>query len=67
MQIRPSRIGLKMSPEVLKEELKDMKEIILIYSIDHAEKQISQRSSVQQRLWDLFELMHLENEVNHTL
>ncbi len=67
MQIQADRIGLKMSPVVLKEELKDMKEIIMIYGKDRAEKQISQRSSIQQKLWELFDLMQVEKAVNHTL
>ncbi len=67
MQIQADRIGLKMSPAVLKEELKDMKEIIMIYGKDRAEKQISQRSSIQQKLWELFDLMQVEKAVNHTL
>ncbi|MCD4695268.1 MAG: IS1634 family transposase [Bacteroidales bacterium] len=66
IQIQADRIGLKMSPIVLKEELKDMKEIIMIYSKDCAERDVSKRSSVQQKLWDLFELMNLKNMVNHT-
>jgi transposase len=67
MQIQADRIGLKMSPAVLKEELKDMKEIIMIYGKNRAEKQISQRSSIQQKLWELFDLMQVEKAVNHTL
>ena len=59
LQIKAEYAGLKMSPLVLKEELKDMKEIIMIYSKDHGEMQISKRSSIQQKLWELFELMHL--------
>ena len=38
----------------------------MIYSKDNAEMQISKRSSVQQKLWEVFELMHLEKAVNHT-
>ena len=41
IQIQADRIGLKMSPIVLKEELKDMKEIIMIYSKDCAERDVS--------------------------
>ena len=66
MQIKAEYAGLKMSPLVLKEELKDMKEIIMIYSKDHAEMQISKRSSVQQKLWELFKLVHIEKAINHT-
>ena len=36
---------------------KIMKEVIMIYSKDQADRQVSQRSSVQQKLWELFDLM----------
>jgi len=47
---------LKMSANVLKEELSDLKQVIMVYSDQKAREQISHRSAVQQRLWDLFEL-----------
>jgi hypothetical protein len=52
-----------MSPAVLKEELMDLREIIMIYDENNAETQISRRSSVQQRLWNLFDLGSAEGRL----
>lgn len=43
------RAGLWMSAAVLKEELTDLKEILMIYDENHANMKITQRSSIQQR------------------
>jgi hypothetical protein len=50
-----------MSPRVLKEELADLQEITLVYDTHCADIQITARSSIQQRLWDLFDLSTVEN------
>jgi len=54
---------LKMSANVLKEELSDLKQIIMIYSSQKVSTQISHRSTVQQRLWDLFELEAVQQDL----
>ena len=48
--------GLKMSAAVLKQELDDLKEVVMIYSPQKAERKITRRSSVQAQLWNLFDL-----------
>jgi len=58
--------GLKMSPEVLKQELKDLKEVILIYDEKTAQKKITHKSTVQKKLWEIFKLCDIENYFNHT-
>ena len=63
MQIKASQNGLQMSPAVLKEELMDLREIIMIYDENNAETKISRRSSVLQRLWDLFNLGSAEESL----
>ena len=60
MQLMADRAGLVMSGRVLKEELVDLKEVVMIYDDKSAEVKISSRSLVQQRLWDLFDLGTLE-------
>jgi len=61
MELKAARAGLRMSPAVLKQELEDLREITLVYDARTAHVQISARSSVQQRLWDLFNLSAVEN------
>jgi transposase len=56
MELKAAKAGLKMSAAVLKEELADLREITMIYDDKTAQRLISQRSSVQQKLWDLFQL-----------
>lgn len=56
MERRAAQAGLQMSPSVLKEELTDLREITMIYDDKTAQRLISRRSSVQQKLWHLFQL-----------
>ena len=63
MELKVAEAGLAKSPAVLKEELCDLKEIIMVYDTNTAETRISQRSSIQQRLWKLFGLGPLESEL----
>ena len=61
MELKAAHVGLRMSPAVLKQELDDLREITMVYDARNADVQISARSSVQQRLWDLFDLSTAEN------
>ena len=54
MLIKLEEADLKMSARILKEELGDLKEIIMIHSDQSAEKKISQMSSVQKQVAALF-------------
>lgn len=66
MQLKADQAGLKMSPLVLKEELTDLKEVVMIYKDMEAEKMISRKSSVQQRLWDIYSLDTFAKSINTT-
>ena len=47
---------IKMSPQILKQELKDLKEVILVYTENKVQKKITHRSTVQKELWKIFNL-----------
>jgi hypothetical protein len=50
-----------LSPAVLEQELDDLREITIVYDQFDADVRISARSTVQQRLWDLFNLSAVES------
>ena len=60
---RVAQADLEMSANVLKEELSDLKQVIMIYSDQKAQIQITHRGTVQQKLWDLFELGTAEKDL----
>lgn len=60
MQWKTERAGCRMSPSLLIEELADLKEVVLIYNLTEAKRKITARSSVQNRLWDIFKLGEVE-------
>lgn len=63
MQWMVEQVGYKMSPNLLKEELSDLQEIVMVYSSKEAERRISQRSTVQNKLWDVFQLGEIEMQL----
>ena len=63
MQRKTALADLAMSPELIKEELTDLKEILMVYDEKTVETQITRRSSVQQRLWDIFNLDTVEQHL----
>lgn len=63
MELKAHQAGIDMSPILIKEELCDLKELTMVYDLNTVETQISRRSSVQQRLWDLFDLCTAENRL----
>ena len=63
MERKTALEGLPMSPALIKEELTDLKEIVLVYENETANAVITQRSAVQQRLWDLFDLGTVERQL----
>ncbi len=63
MQWMVEQGGYKMSPNLLTEELSDLQEIVMVYSSKQAERRISQRSTVQNKLWDVFELGEIEMQL----
>jgi transposase len=60
MQWMAQHAGYKMSPNVLKDELTDIEEVINVYSLKEAERMITQRSAVQDKLWKIFNLEEIK-------
>lgn len=60
MQLKAELSGLRMSAAVLKEELEDLREVVMIYDDKTAETKITSASKVQQLLGDLFDLGSIE-------
>lgn len=56
MNYRVRRAGLTMSNAVLKAELSDIHEAVLIYSPRRAERKLTRMSPVQQKLFEVFNL-----------
>jgi transposase len=63
MQYKAGQAGIQMSAKVLCEELSDLKEIIMVYEDGRAQRKTTQRSSVQDKLYKLFELEEIEKLV----
>ena len=63
MQWKAEKSGYKMSPQVLKEELSDIEEVIMIYNMKEAKRKITDRSSVQDKLWRIFRLGDIEKKL----
>lgn len=63
MERMTAMAGLPMSPRLIKEELDDLKEVIMLYDDKHADSKITKRSTVQQRLWELFGLSAIEEQI----
>lgn len=53
---RISQANLSMSLPVLMEELKDMKKVILVYPKGEVKERLSKLSSIQEKLFLLFNL-----------
>lgn len=63
MELKAARHGLRMSPAVLQQELDDLRESTMVYDPHTADIHISARSSIQQQLWDLFQLSAIEERL----
>lgn len=50
MEYKATINDIKMSPQILKQELKDLKEVILVYTENKVQKNITPRSSAQKEL-----------------
>ncbi len=66
MQWKAQTAGYKMSPKLLKEELSDLQEVVMVYSHTEAKRKITQRSSVQNKLWGIFKLEEIEKSCYYT-
>lgn len=64
MQWMTQQEGYKMSTTVLKEELTDIQEVIMVYSPGDAERKITERSAVQKKLWEIFKLEKIKKQLS---
>ena len=60
MQWMIEQDGYKMSPNVIKDELNDLQEVVMIYSLKEAERKITTPSLVQNKLWSIFEMEEIK-------
>jgi transposase len=60
MQWKAGNAGYKMSPKVLKDELTDIQEAVMVYSSKDARRKITERSAVQEKLWKTFNLQEIQ-------
>lgn len=63
MQWKAQRAGYGLSPHVLKEELSDIREVAIAYSTTDVRKKITDRSTVQSKLWEVFNLGDVERRL----
>jgi transposase len=63
MQWKADQAGYKMSPTLLKDELSDIEEAIMIYSTTDAGRKITELSSVQEKLWKVFTMNEIEKKL----
>ena len=56
MNYRARQAGLHMSNAVLRQELADIREVAILYSLAQVEKRLTEMSTIQQQLFDLFDL-----------
>lgn len=60
MQWKVEQAGYKMSPSLLKEELTDLEEVVMVYSSTDVTRKITDPSAVQKKLWHIFKLDEIE-------
>lgn len=60
MNIMTQKANIEMSSAVLKEELQDLKWVRMIYDNMQTEKMVSVKSSIQKKLFELFNLEEVE-------
>ncbi len=53
----------KMAPRLIKEGLSDILEAVLVYSQAEAKRKITDRSAVQKKLWEVFNLGDIEQKL----
>lgn len=61
MQWKAQQAGYQISPGLLKEELSDIKQVIMLYDSNQAKRRIAEISAVQSKLWNIFKLAEVEN------
>lgn len=60
MELKLEKENLKMSPNVIKQELLDLQQAILIYDEKKATSKITAKSTIQKKLFEIFKLDHYE-------
>ena len=60
MQWKAQQHAYTMSPALLKDELSDIRAVIMLYASNQARRQIADKSAVQKKLWDIFRLEEVE-------
>jgi transposase len=63
MELKLERENLKMSPNVIKQELLDIQQTTLIYDEKNVVRKITSKSTVQNRLYEIFDLIGYENNL----
>jgi len=63
MELKLERENLKMSPNLIKQELQDLQQVILIYDEKNAVSKITVKSTVQNKLYEIFNLSSYENNL----
>jgi transposase len=63
MELLCAEAGMKMSPELIVEELADIKAVTMVYGLKDIHTEITKRSKVQQKLWDLFRLQEVADQL----
>ena len=63
LELLCSESGMKMSPELIKEELNDIKAVTMVYGTKDVQMEMTRRSSVQQQLWDLLRLQEVADQL----
>jgi transposase len=63
MQWKAQRAGYSLSLHVLKEDLSDIKEVAIAYSTTDVRKKITERSTVQGKLWEVLNLGDVERRL----
>jgi transposase len=60
MQWKAQQAGYQISPGLLKEELSDIKQVIMMYDTKEAKRRIAEMSAVQSKLWNIYKLAEVE-------
>ena len=63
MELKLEKENLKMSPNVIKQELIDLQQAILIYDEKNVISKVTSKSSVQNKLYEIFNLKFYENKL----
>jgi hypothetical protein len=63
MQWKAQRAGYSLSPHALKKKLSDINEVAIAYSTTDVRKKITDRSTVQSKLWEVLNLGDVERRL----